>query len=270
MPRPALFFLSLLILSLGMLAACAPAASSPFTPTFFVTLTPAPDRIRLANGSWAPYNGADLAHAGCDSWAVQEAFALEGISVQYEFFPWARSYSFSATGEWDGTPGWADTPEHRQVNYVSAQPTSTQEWVFFYRSDHPLEWKTLNDLSGKTIGITTGYVYSNVFKDLQAKKSAAFVESSSDEANFKMLLAGRIDVFPIERQVGRYLLKSTFTSEERAKISESPQPFSQFLSYLLLSKAVPANQQRMALFDRGFKSLQSNGKYVEIMKSCAP
>ena len=50
----------------------------------------APPRVRLANGEWPPYTSLNLPNLGCDSQVVTEAFALEGIGVEYDFFPWAR------------------------------------------------------------------------------------------------------------------------------------------------------------------------------------
>jgi polar amino acid transport system substrate-binding protein len=258
-----------LLICAALLTACAAPTVLPVTAPS-IRPTPAANVIRLANGEWAPYNGAKLPHGGCDSWVVQEAFALVGITVEYGFFPWARGYSMSATGEWDGTLSWADTPDHRSQHYLSAEPTSLQEYVFFFRTDRPLVWESLDDLTGKIIGITTGYVYSDAFKTLQQKGTATFIESSSDEANFKMLLAGRIDVFPIERRVGRTLIKSIFTPEQQAQLTDSPKAFIQFHPYLLLSKAIPQNEQRIAQFDLGFQRLKASGKYLEIMQNCVP
>lgn len=255
------------ILGTVLLAACgAPATPAP-PPS---RPSPSPNLVHLAAGSWPPYDGADLPHYGCDASVVSEAFALQGIPVEYDFFPWARSYSLASAGKWDGTLTWADTPEHRSQHYLSAEPISTQEWVFFFRADRPFEWQSMDDLAGKTIGVTAGYVYSDVFNKIRQDGSANFVESSSDEANFKMLLAGRIDLFPVERQVGQFIIQSIFTPQEQTKISSSTRPFSQFLSYLLLSRAVPESEQRMLLFDRGFQQLKKSGRYAEIMQGCAP
>lgn len=270
--RLVIFFL--FTINVTWLNACNPINTTPIPLTITqnyskVLQTPTDSQtIRLANGFWAPYNGPDLPHEGCDSWVITEAFALEGFKVEYGFFPWARSYTLSATGQWDGTLSWDDTPEHRSQHYLSQKPTSLQEWVFFYRTDHPLIWHTLDDLAGKTLGVTTGYVYSDAFKDIQKKNIIKFVESSSDEANFKMLMAGRIDAFPIERQVGRYIIKTIFTPEEQSLITESNRSFAQYRSYLLLSKAVPRNTQMILLFNRGFEKLEASGRYLTIMQNC--
>jgi polar amino acid transport system substrate-binding protein len=258
------------ILTAILLVACSTPAPPAAMPLLTAQPSPAPKVIRLANGAWPPYNGESLPHYGCDSWVISESFALEGITVEYSFFPWARSYNLSSTGELDGTLAWDDTPEHREQHYLSAEPTSIQEWVFFYRTDRPLKWETLDDLAGKTLGVTTGYVYSDTFKELKQKGTVTFVESSSDEANFRMLLVGRIDAFPMERWVGHSIMQSIFSAEKQAQITASPKSIAQFRSYLLLSKAVSQNEQRISLFNRGFKRLQESGRYAEIMQSCAP
>jgi len=226
--------------------------------------------IRLANGIWPPYNSPDLPYNGCDSRVITEAFALEGIQVEYGFFPWARSYSLSATGEWDGTLAWDDTPEHRAQHLISAEPTTIQEWVFFFRRDHPFTWKTLDDLAGKIVGVTTGYVYSDAFKHIKSQGKVTFLESSSDEINFKMLLAGRIDVFPMERRVGHYIMGSIFNSGDQSQIDESAQPITAFRTFLLLSKAVAENGERMNRFNQGFSRLRESGRYDEIIRNCSP
>jgi len=232
--------------------------------------TPKANVIRLANGTWPPYNAADLPHYGCDSWVIEEAFATQGIKVEYEFFPWARSYNLSATGVFDGTLAWDDTADHREKHFISTEPTSTQEWVFFYRKDTPFQFQSMDDLVGKTVGITSGYVYSDAFVNLRRNGNTNFVESSSDENNFKMLLGGRIDVFPMERNVGNYILETLFTKKEQALISETSNSFSQFKSYLLLSKAVTENEAKIELFNEGFEKLMVNGRYDTIMNLCKP
>lgn len=254
--------------------ACTPAPSQVSSPSAAaspnIISNTGSNIIRLTNGEWAPYDGKDLEHNGCDAWVISEAFALQGIQVEYGFFPWARGYHLAEDGTYDGAVDWADTPDHRAKFYLSADYVSKQEWVFFYRADRPFEWSSLDDLKGKSIGITSGYVYSDKFKDLMKSGEARFAEASTDEANLRKLLAGRIDVFPIERSVGITISREIFTQAERAQIKIHPTPFDEFLPYLLLTRANPGNQQRIQAFDQGLKELKDNGRYAEIMRSCLP
>jgi polar amino acid transport system substrate-binding protein len=224
--------------------------------------------IRLANGNWPPYNGEDLPNYGFDTRVITESFALEGIGVEYIFLPWARGYNMSAGGKLDGAVSWADVPEFREKHFMSEEPTSVQEWVFFYRKDNPLNWKTMDDLAGKIIGITVGYAYNDVFNDIKKKNTVTFLESSNDKSNFRMLLAKRIDAFPMVREVGNSLLKSIFKPDEREQILSSSKPLIKYLPHLALSKAIPQNEQIMILFNRGFKKLKKSGRYAQIMRDC--
>lgn len=263
----------LFIYSLLILVLIAPACQS--TPTRLEPTKPAETTplsssttIRITNGEWVPYNSEFLEHNGCDSWAAAEAFALQGITVEYSFFPWARSYHLALTGEWDGTLAWADTPDHRKDFYLSAEPTSTQEWVFFYRTADDFDWQELSDLKGKRIGLTTGYVYSDAFASVRDDPQMIFEEAASDQANFDKLLSGHIDIFPLEREVGLSILSNFYTSQDQDRITYHPKVITAFEPFLLLSKKVAANEQMIQLFDAGWKSLKESGRYDEIMQSC--
>lgn len=226
--------------------------------------------VRLANGEWPPYTGQHLSSQGCDSQVVVEAFALEGIQVQYEFYPWARGLLFSQNGVVDGAVEWAGTPAQQQTHFVSKGVLSQQQWVFFHRKDAPrVTWQRLDDLSGRTIGLTIGYAYSDVFTALRKQQPAMFQEAANDLLNFRKLLGGRIDFFPLERVVGYHLMHKELAPEEQARLTAESKPLAEFTPHLLLSRAVPENEQRMQLFDRGLDTLKANGRYREIMARCS-
>lgn len=252
------------------ISACgsSPAAIPTPVPTETGQIASLANTIRIANGEWIPYNSEFLQHNGCDSWAVAEAFALKGITVEYGFFPWARSYHLALIGEWDGTLAWADTPDHRKEFYLSAEPTSIQEWVFFYRTNDDFDWQNITDLRGKRIGITAGYVYSDVFVSARNDPDMLFEEAASDQANFKKLLNGHIDIFPLERQVGLSILANSFTPEQRNQITYHQKAITAFEPYLLLSRQNPTNEQRVELFNAGWKQLKESGRYTEIQQTC--
>lgn len=224
--------------------------------------------VQLANGHWPPHTGSDLPDQGCDSQVVVEAFALEGIRVEFQFLPWARGLLLSQSGVLDGAIEWADTPGHRASHFVSREPLSRQQWVFFHRRDRSFPWETLNDLGGAIIGLTIGYAYSDVFVDLQQRRPTQFTEAASDLLNLKKLLAGRIDLLPIERAVGAYLVRTGLTEQQQLEIVADPRPLADFFAYLLLSRAIAGNQERMTRFDRGLQRLKESGRYGEIVARC--
>ena len=225
--------------------------------------------LRLANGEWPPYAGQSLPGQGCDSQVVSEVFAEENIRVEYVFLPWARGLLLSQNGQVDGAVEWAATPEHRLTHYISREPLSRQQWVFFHRKDKPVAWERLEDLHNHAVGLTIGYAYSNVFADLQKQRPTMFREAAGDLLNFKKLLTGRIDLFPMERAVGRHLIANNLSADEQAELSVNPKPLAEFSPHLLLSRAVPENEHRMQLFDQGLQRLKASGRYRQIMEPCA-
>jgi polar amino acid transport system substrate-binding protein len=255
------------------LIGCAPRIATDETREISVStdsIDTQSKKIRLTNGYWPPYNGENLKNGGCDTNIVKETFALAGYDVEFGYFPWARSYILSEDGDWDGTITWADTPQHREGHWISAEPTTIQEFVFFYRADKPFSWQTMEDLSGKIIGITTGYVYNDAFLLILNDPNYEFIESTSDLANFKMLAAGRIDIFPMEKSVGLYILNKELTDDEKENIAYSDESFSEFNAHLLLSKSIPENEQRIIEFDQAFRELKQSGRYEELILQCMP
>lgn len=250
-----------------------PSTPPPPAPTPLPTQTitnPQSSTVRLATGEWVPYMGQDLPHYGCDLWIIEEAFAIAGFEVEYGFFPWARSRHLSEDGEWDGTATWSTHSELVETHYYSAEFITRQEWVFFYRKDEPFEWETIDDLTDKIIGLTIGYSYSGRFEEAQATGALTIDEAPNDDLNFAKLLAGRIDIFPIDRNVGYAVLAENFTAEEQTRLAVHPQPLSTLLSYLLLSKAVPQSEERMVAFNQGLQRLRTSGRYAEILEACLP
>lgn len=86
-----------------------------------------------------------------------------------------------------------------------------------------------------------------------------------DEQNFRMLLAGRIDVFPVTREVGYYILKTRFTPEEAAAVTHHPVPIYRTGFYLVLSRANVGNRQKMQKFNAGLRRLKASGRYDQIL-----
>lgn len=224
--------------------------------------------IRLANGEWPPYTGLHLSGYGCDSQVVTEAFGLENIRVEYEFLPWARGLMLSQNGAVDGAVEWAGTAEQQRTHFVSSEPLSNQQWVFFHRKDTEVSWHRLDDLVGRTVGLTIGYAYSDLFVSLRQRHPGMFKEAASDQLNFRKLLAGRIDLFPIERAVGLHVIGKDLHARERDMLVIAPRALAEYRTYLLLSRAIPANEQRIHLFDRGLRRLKETGRYDAIMASC--
>ncbi len=115
--------------------------------------------IRLTNGEWSPYLSKHLPHYGYMSHIVTEAFALEGITVEYGWYPWARAFDYAKDGDWDGSIAWSKSSEREKVVLFSEIAIAATREMFFSRKDDQFDWQTLADLEGLRVGGVIGYVH---------------------------------------------------------------------------------------------------------------
>jgi len=235
---------------LGVLAGIVTAGAGPLS---------ASDTVRITNGEWAPYLGAEEPHYGIASRIVTEAFETVGIEVEYGFFPWSRSLFLAESGEWDGTAVWFPSEERREKFHVS-DPVIISEYVFFHHRDMAFDWETKEDLDSYQVGITRDYDYGQMLREAEASGAITTETVSSDELNFQKLAAGRIDLFPVDRVVGLHMKEAELTSEQAQALTWHPQPVRRAPLHLLLSREVPENEERMEAFNKGLNKLRDQNR----------
>ncbi|MBS7661539.1 transporter substrate-binding domain-containing protein [Pseudomonas lalucatii] len=218
--------------------------------------------LRLTSGEWPPFHGTELPQQGVASQIVTEAFALEGIEVQWEFLPWARAMQLASQGRRAGTGLWRRNAERERLFYISDPVLETQTHLF-HRKSVELTWQTLLDLQGLRIGATRGYYYGEAFERAELSGQLNVQRIISDEVALRQLLAGRIDLFPLARTVASSLLAQRFTSAERLQLSFHPRPLSSHSLHLLLSRRIAANAELMARFNNGLARLHESGKVAQ-------
>lgn len=222
------------------------------------------ETITLANGEWPPYLSQKFKHNGVISRIVKEAFAEEGVSVDYVFMPWKRSNQTAANGDFAGSIVWRDTPAHRK-NFHISDPVLHIESVFFHRLDHDFNWQTYDDIGKHTVGGTLGYAYENDLKAAAQKNGGKYDTAPTDLLNFQKLVAGRIDIFPCDKVVGYYLLRTNFIAGVADYVRYHPNPLFTDELHLLISKKTPNALQLIEKFNKGLAKLREKGLYAQYM-----
>lgn len=224
----------------------------------------AAESIKLTNGEWPPYLGEKLAHYGVASRIVGEAFALEGIEVAWEFHPWARSLQLAESSKRDGSAVWLYSAEREQQFFIS-DPVIESGYYLFHRKNHNFDWQSIDDLRQQRIGGTRSYDYGDAFQHAEASGRLRVKRFTSDELNFRQLLAGRIDLFPMDKVVGFDLLHQHFSPAERALLSFHPKPLRTDNLHLLLSRQIPGNADLIKRFNRGLAQLRASGRVSQYL-----
>ncbi len=216
--------------------------------------------IRLTNGEWPPWLSEDLKHYGAASRIVTEAFSSEGVEVQYGFFPWKRAFTLGEKGEWDGSVIWIRTPE-REETYHFCDPVLVQRRVFYHLKDYPFDWNSIDDLRGVVIGGTLKYTYGEAFDNAEKEGKITVQRVPKDEINFRKLLRGKIQIFPMEPEVATELLQKQFKPEDIQKLTYHSKPLSQQAYHLILSKKYKDGAKMCSLFNQGLQRLKDSKKY---------
>jgi len=235
-----------------------------FFSTCYSVAAPPQKTIRITAGEWSPYISEKLPHKGFAAHIIREAFLLKNISVEFEFFPWKRSFDQVKAGRREATPFWRKTEERAQFFYFSDVVIETSV-VFFHKKDVPFSWEKIEDLKGLSVGVTDSFNPQDEFT--QASKSGLFHTqvAESEVINIKKLINNRIDIFPIEKRVGQSLLFSDFSLQQRQQITHHKKPLTTNKSRMLFSKKTPNTLEMLKLFNQGLAQLKQTGRYQSIL-----
>jgi polar amino acid transport system substrate-binding protein len=231
-----------------------------------------PDVIHIATEEYAPFTSENLKRYGIFNHIVSEAFRLEGIEVEYQFFPGARSFHLAKDGALDGTTPWAKR-KGREIDFFYSDPIlDVGGEYFFYRKNYKFNWnpatQDYSHLKGVNVGAIASYDYGSKFKEAERQEVFRVYRVSSLKRLFVMLLNGRIDVVISKEWVARHALQVNFSSEQIAQIASRPEnnePPS--YDYVLLSKKRPAAQYLLKSLNKGLKKLRASGKYDAFLKA---
>ena len=195
----------------------------------FIAVAPvhagSPDVLRITTGDSPPFSSASLPGQGITIRVIREALRRAGYELEVVFYPWKRAWSEAVANErLDGTAYWFRA-EWRERDFHYSAPLISERYVFFHLKSNPLPaWEQLSELSSQRLGATLAYTYNHVFREHAARGMLNVEWVHSDEINFRKLLRGRIDAFPLGILVGYYLLHTRFPAGEVAKVSHHGKP----------------------------------------------
>lgn len=223
--------------------------------------------LRLATGELPPYATQERADQGIALDVVRQAFDLAGLKVTYTFKPWTRTLEEARAGMWDATAYWGRNPE-RDRGFLISDNVLTEQWVLVFRHSAfkgaAFDWKTLPDLKGLRIGVVQSYTYTPEFWALQKSGVLDARLASDDLANLRLLMGGRLDVVPMERNVACYLMQHHFADHEVRDLRAHPRPFApNFTTHVMFSDKLPESAARLEAFNRGLRTLKRSPAYAE-------
>ena len=224
-----------------------------------------PLNVTLTVHDYPPFIGRDLPYGGLLTRIVMESFKAANVNVQLEQVSSNRAITGVMMGMYDGAFGWAHTPERERKLLYSKSSIYTFRMVFFQRREMEVNWNTLADLKPYQIGTTLGDHYSDELTELHARHVLQVQEAASDLNNMRKLLLGRIDLFPIEEEAGKALIRTMLTPREQSRLSYQARPLATVPTYLVLRRDLPHAQELLERFEVGFRQLNESGQLAHIL-----
>lgn len=228
-----------------------------------VSAVQAERQVVIATGEWAPWTGEDLPRYGFVNDVVERAFSHQGYQVEFQFYPWKRSYYLVDHGKVPAASYVYDSDVRREmVDY--SDPITEERIVFFVEQGTQIDYDTLSDLAGLTIGVTRGNTYTDEFRKLIDEGVLSAEMVNTDLINFRKLLAGRIDALPAAELQGIQLLRQHFEPEIHDRIEVLPKPLSTTTGHLMFSRKWTNAEELLADFNTGLQHLRDTGIYERL------
>lgn len=226
----------------------------------------AKEKIRLSTGEWAPYVSEKLEHFGLFTQITTEAFATQGIEVEYGFFPWQRVFQLSREGDWDGTVAYAKTDE-REKFYIYSEPLYTGKYVLFHLKNHPFKWSKYEDLKSIRIAATRGFGgMGQEFISAETKKIISVERLADDTQSFNMLLLNRVQAVASDMDVGYTLINKIFDAKTSALFGHNEKIIQYAKYHLVMPKNLNKSAGLIVKFNSGLAAMKKSGRYDQLIK----
>lgn len=212
-------------------------------------------------GEWPPYTSEKNDSEKIAERIVAETLKLMGQSYSVTYAPWKRAYHSVKTGKANVTFPWYKNEERSQDFIINSEALITSNTLFFHLKTTEFQWETPADLKNFKMGGTLGNGEEAFYKQHGIKADLVGTEI----ANYKKLLAGRIDAVPSDSIVGRKLLSEKFSPDRAAMVTMHPTPLFSGDMFLLISREMTDGETFAAQFDAALKQLKASGRHREII-----
>ncbi|AQQ00181.1 MULTISPECIES: ABC transporter substrate-binding protein [Pseudoalteromonas] len=165
----------------------------------------AAETVHLTSLAWPPYSDKSLEQQGASVAVAKAAFKAEGHELIVDFYPWSRAVN-SALQANSKYVGYFPEYMHETSDFIFSDATGTGPLGLVQNSAKPITFSSVNDLSGKRIGVVQDYVNTKELDDMIASGTIKGDAAPSDVLNIKKVAAGRIDAAVIDANVLKYLL----------------------------------------------------------------
>ena len=214
-----------------------------------------------AEDSWPPFARAD--GTGLTNQIVREAFATQGINVEYRVAPYARLLADVESGKLLALFNVTKEPSTANRYLFGEHKLFTATTAYFHHRDRPLEATNFLEVrNGESIGMILGYEYG---PHILANKSITPVRVKQQTNLVKMLLNKRVDAVIMFDAIAQEVLQDFDRRDEIERAFDGQHSD----IYVAFSKSFPRSAHYVDALDRGLEQLRSQGRLSIILEGKA-
>lgn len=214
------------------------------------------DKLHLASLEWSPYVSHTLPEEGLVSAVVKAGAKESQLPVSISYFPWSRAVQAGLEGEDFAGYFPAFYLKEREKTCYFSNTLGNSTIGFAYLKNKRFDWATLTDLKGYNIGIVHEYANGEGFDRLVKQHILTTDAAPSDISNVRKLLAGRVDVIVIDKNVLRQLLISDNSlDKEKYNIVFHPKELTNFTMHICFQRNAKGLRLQKA-FNAGLTSVK--------------
>jgi polar amino acid transport system substrate-binding protein len=227
---------------------------------------------RLTVEEYPPFTSKYMQGKGLLSTVVREAFALEGIGVELNFFPGSRAFRAAKHGSYDGTFNWADRKDRHAFFYYSDWLMEAEREMFFFKKGLDFHWdakqQNYSSIAGWPVVAILGYDHGVSFQEAEKNNIIKVYRVSTVEQAFKMVLSEHAKLFFHFDVVGNHFVHEKISLEQKQKLdsvlaTDGPKQY----DYVLFSKRSKYGEVFLQAFNSGLRKLKASGRHAEILKT---
>lgn len=190
---------------------------------------------------------------------INAIFARMNQDVAIDAVPWKRAMTMGAQGS-AGVGGIYKTRD-RLLTYDYSDPIHNELLLVYVKRGREFKFDTIEDLTGKKIGVILGWSYGARFDKARADGAFKVEEVNRDQLNFRKLLDERLDCVVASKDSA--LFEMTRNASSNITALETPLQINP--TYVAFAK--DANKKEiLARFNAALKEMKENGLYKQLVE----
>ncbi len=216
--------------------------------------------VRLMASTSPPYVDAQLPEQGLALELVRHIYSRTGYTPDIKIERWSQAVEGTQIGVYDALAvAWYT--EERNKDFIFSEPYLDGDLILVKALHDPRNYRGLQDLSGKRLGVQTDYGYGIDFEQIQG---LVLVQENHLIQNLLKLLQGKLDLVIGDRRTLKMQLHE-YLSDRANQVQVVPMSLPSRERHVAASREVAGSQDMIAAFNKALTEVKKDGSYDAII-----